>query len=345
MTRIHTSILSLALMTVAASSFAQSDRAMDRRGGGNSRENAQSSQRSNSEPRGRQNEVSRSGRVDYRTNNNVRVDSTQRRNDNNYQRSDNNRPVHNEYHPVDQRQDEHRNDVHRNLPDQVNRGDRNVIIRDNRHWDHDGDRHGYRQYRRDWRDDNFYYPWYRFEPGRQAYCSPWYLYNNLPPYISETRIIFGHSPEVIFDWRTYNYRPHAYQYHYDDDRYSERRSLDHVLDDLSYAFERQDRGTLDRYLPRNGEVAISQDGLYRYDLRANDFADMIDDMVVATRTERYQVLQVQLNDDCRAQVEIRHDYRDSWGDRKCVYHRLMLERERDGDWVIRRFGTSQYREY
>jgi hypothetical protein len=206
-------------------------------------------------------------------------------------------------------------------------------------------RFGYTHYDSRWCDDYFYYPYYAFDPYRNnVVCSPWYYYAQLPPYYVTTHCSFVQS----YVWSPfigvrYNWTPIRYNDGYNDGYYNNRRNndVDYVLDDLTNAFERNDRRAAGRLVPRGGKVAIIIDGQYAYSINADDFYDTFMDAINNTRTRDYQILDVQTRRDTIA-VRARHDYEDPWGRRVSVYHYFRLE-EDGRDWVIREFGTSESR--
>lgn len=200
-----------------------------------------------------------------------------------------------------------------------------------------GWRVGYYHYDRGWRDDNFCYPFYSFDPyaHRNTYVSPWYYYPTLPAYVVPDRCVFmTYRPSIGWAGRDYRWnRP--------DDRFHEDEDLDYAIDDLRNAFENEDRRSTGRLVPTRGSVHVNMDGVYRYSLSADDFYDMFQDAIESVRTIDYRILRVRAGRN-NAEVLAQHDYRDPWGRRITVYHTYFLELERRS-YVIREFGTSDRR--
>lgn len=218
------------------------------------------------------------------------------------------------------------------LPSQVFRSEN---IRVNNNW-----RRGYYSYRDNWRDDNFCYPYYTFNPwtaNRSCSVSPWYYYPHLPGYIWASRITYYDNCSWNFSIGTsYNWHSRGGYSNYDNDR--NRSELDDALYDIENAFERQDRRALERLIPERGRVNIYMDGTYCYSLNGDDFYDLMLDNIQDTDTVRYTITRVTTSRD-EAQVSASHDYIDPWGRRQCVYHHYRLERDRYG-YTITDFLTS-----
>lgn len=312
------------------------DGSRDRSGGGSSGDRDRNNQPYRSEQSsdsrtkredagGRKQEKSRSGEVRYSSTNNVTVTSSQ----------------------VDSRtfRSFPREQIPPSLADQVRRSDRNVSV----NLSYNGFRTGYCQYNRNWRDDNFYYPFYQFQPVRNVVCSPWYLYSNLPPYIFVDRITILTPPSSFYNnwdpisYRYYGRRSWSRNWDSDRDRYADQ--LDDTLDDIMDAFERRDRRRFEQYIPNRGTVAISQDGVYAYSLDVDDFADLATDLIQGTRTNDYRVVNVRTQGLGRVNVLMQHNYTDSWNYNRTVWHSYVLEAGRRGRYEITEFGTSSYRNW
>ncbi|HVL37892.1 MAG TPA: hypothetical protein VM328_00750 [Fimbriimonadaceae bacterium] len=206
-------------------------------------------------------------------------------------------------------------------------------------------RSGYVHYDHRWRDDYFCYPYYQFVPVyNNCVVSPWYYYPHLPGYIVIGRI--QPIQFAIWSWQGTPYQWRRTTTHYYggyDNLYWNRNDLDYALDDLVQAFERQDVRTLGRLVPRQGRVNIALEGNYGYSLHVDDFYDMLADVALSSRTNRYWIEDVRTWRDS-ANVLARHEYVDPWGRRTSLYHMFRLEAERGG-YVIRDFGTSTYRRW
>lgn len=197
-------------------------------------------------------------------------------------------------------------------------------------------RSGYYHYDPYWCDDYFWSRWYIFNPYRSnCVISPWYWYPSLPGYLNYNCISIVNIPIVVWNGSYYNYR-RGYGY-YDNYR---RGYLDSSIDDIVDAFERSDRRSLSRVIPRSGRVNIYTNGRYDYSLRADDFYDLMLDAIYNVRTRSYNVVRVETYRD-EAEVVARHSFIDPWGRTNTVYHWYRLEEERNG-YVITNFGTSDY---
>lgn len=195
-----------------------------------------------------------------------------------------------------------------------------------------GLRYGYVGYNRRWRDDYFLCPFYAFDPyaGATLVVSPWYGYSFLPPYLDESRVTivedYGSAYDSNDPWQDY------------DPRQGGDRDLDHALDDVQDAFERNSDRSAERLLPQSGRVAIFNEGRYDYSVNAADFREMFLDGVEESETVRYAVTGVQVRG-TEVHLTAHHEYTDSWGTTQSVEHTYTLRYE-SGRYVIREFGTS-----
>lgn len=215
------------------------------------------------------------------------------------------------------------------LEHQVRREDRIRIITNGRR--------GYVHYNPSWCDDWFYSPWYVFDPFR-SHCvvSPWYWYPHLPGYLSLSRVVYVQVPVIVFG-SSYDWNPPSRGWN--NTRYTE---LDYTVDDLVRGFERADMRLIGRLAPREGRVHYYFDGQYEYSLHAEDFYDMMSDLVEGTQTLNYRVLDVRRNRG-DAVVFAEHVFLDSWGARRSNYHMIRLEERDRGRYEIAEFGTSANR--
>ena len=174
-------------------------------------------------------------------------------------------------------------------------------------------------------------PW--FAP---CYCSPWYYYPCLPAYVAAPNVVIVDSyPSTNWVGNDYDWDPGS--------RTATNPMLDDSVTDLVQAFEGDDHKAIDRVIPHSGNVNIYVDGKYSYSLKANDFYDTYVDGIESTKTDRYEVLDVKASKDgATARVTAKHVYNDPWGNRTYVYHSYFLVKEGD-EYVIREFGTSDYR--
>lgn len=189
-------------------------------------------------------------------------------------------------------------------------------------------------------DDFFGYPHYVFDPfAFRGGCvvSPWYYYVSLPAYVVSTRVVYinsNYSSRGNWSWCNWDR----------DNRYSWSNGFDRTDDqydairDLVDTFENSDRQLGADLVPTRGNVSIYTDGRYSYTLNADDFYDLFMDGINNNDTRRYEIMRVETN---RRGIRIlaRHDTTDPWGNRKSVYQRVYMEKERNR-YVIREFGTS-----
>lgn len=201
---------------------------------------------------------------------------------------------------------------------------------------------GYHHWDPNWRDDNYCYPHYSFDPYQhRSMISPWYYYPYLPGYVSYTRV-YTVSPlsQLIFGDQ-YNWRRSNRSWDndgYDRDR---RNDLDYAIEDIQDAYLDNDVRAVSRLVPRGGMVTLNVDGATVYGVSSDDFYDMLVDSIESSRTLDYEIVDViTMNDE--ADVIARHVFRDSWGERVSVYHKYRLVYER-GKAVIRGFGSSRGR--
>ncbi len=239
-------------------------------------------------------------------------------------------------------------DLPRGMDRLVGRQDR-VREHDSRDWDRDRDRYrrGYYAYNSRWTDDYFYYPYYRFTWGRDAFPSPWYYYPHLPAYIYRERL----TPlEQLFRWlggERYNYRGYSSwndnSWGRDDDwsrGYGDRGegSLDDVLISLERAFERGRFVSMDELIPRSGRVRVELQDEWSYSMSSDDFYDMMRDLVENTRTRSYRITDVQVGRQ-GVRVQAVHDFVDPWRSTERVTHTYLLQESRWG-YVITYFRTE-----
>ena len=195
-------------------------------------------------------------------------------------------------------------------------------------------RTGYTQYNSRWCDDDFWYPYYgfRFEP-RNTIFSPWYCYSNLPGYINIGRVRFG-SVCVNVDI----FQPVRWDYNRRYDRYSPYYALDTAVDDISNVFNRRDMRALDRLVPRNDWVQIKGEWERDYEIRSDDYYDMMRDLVNSTNTRSFRIDRVE---EARgyARVLATHTYSDAGRYDSRVSMEFILEQDRRGSYVITEFGT------
>jgi hypothetical protein len=205
---------------------------------------------------------------------------------------------------------------------------------------YNGYRVGYYHYDRSWRDDWFFYPFYAFNPWQQrnVVCSPWYYYPTLPPYIHSQRIII-----IQTGWPSQNWSGNTYRWNQPTDRWGRYNELDYAVDDIVQSFERRDYRSVERVIPRRGNVHIYMDGRYSYSLHPDDFYDLYVDGIENARTVRYEIVEVRQSGRT-ARVTARHQFVDPWNQRSTTYHDYFLEQE-GRDYVIREFGTTNHRNW
>lgn len=201
---------------------------------------------------------------------------------------------------------------------------------------HPNYRRGYTQYDRSWTDDWFSYPFYQFDYNDRCAFSPWYLYPQLPAYVSGVRIRVDLPHfSVSFDSR-------RCRWDVDDpyDRGSEDWALRNAAGDVRRMFERRDGRSLDRLLPDRGSVVIRNGYGQPYCVNTSDFYDMMMDNIYATRTVRYDILDTYVGRG-GAEIVARHTFQDPWGGRDSVIHTYRLQEVWRDQYQIVEFGTSR----
>lgn len=223
------------------------------------------------------------------------------------------------------------------LPGRVYRTDRVGIV--------NGYRTGYYHYNRNWRDDNFWFPYYTFNPwGSNCVVSPFYNYAFVPGYIGINRVTVINSYNTPWYWQNgvvYNWNQ-GYQNgsYFNNDRRSDRAARD-AVDDLRDGFEKGEPRLLSRLVGRNGQVAILRDGRYDYSVDVDAFDDLLRDLTMNAQTRNYRIEDSRVYNDS-VRIVARHEYVDPWGTPQTMYHHILLTSERES-YVIREFGTSPNR--
>ncbi len=204
-------------------------------------------------------------------------------------------------------------------------------------------RSGYCHYNPGWNDNWFYYPHYTFSyiPGH-CYASPFYYYPHVPGYIASVRVVIGNVRFVIFANEHYEWRRPRYGYYGGYQRYEDRYDvIDYQIDNLVTAFERGSVRYMDNMVPRGGYVHVQLEDDDDYQMRSEDFYDMLADIVEGTDTLEYRVRDVRYG---RGQyvIEAEHVYRDPWGGTDTKYHTIVMERDREG-YEIAYFRVDRFR--
>lgn len=208
-----------------------------------------------------------------------------------------------------------------------------------------------------YRHPQWCYPAYYYEPSSVCVASPFYYYPELPPYLSVSCVTYGgyYAPfgasytsytyvypgQCSFQrqWSDNPYTSSGRSYSYDENRYSDRTKFDRALDDVVDGFGAGDFHYVENLIPDSGSVAISQDGIVRYSLGAQDFGNMYRDLVQTTRSRGYEITDVRVFPDDSARVLARHTRIDAFGNRTSVYHEYLMAYE-NHRFVIRRFGVN-----
>lgn len=229
--------------------------------------------------------------------------------------------------------------------------------RDDRRWDDDrsnnwGWRSGYWQYNRDWRDSYFSYPHYRFAYTNYACPSPWYGYVNLPAYIDPARCVntvsinFGWGLGIRYTWSSYNdYSRRGYYRTYD--RYYTQPvgygdlDLDYAVSGIQNGFRNRDLSQFDTLLPRNSSVYVDLGDRPGYSLRSDDFYDMLNDVINATNTQSYSIVEV-FNNGRESTVVADHRFVDAWGGTVTQRHWFGLTRDRYGYRIVSFRSSARY---
>ena len=197
-----------------------------------------------------------------------------------------------------------------------------VVKGDNRY------RNGYHHYDRNFRDNDFWYPHYGFQwyDGCNYVPSPFYYYPHLPAYLSTIRVTIGPLSwthcESRYNWVAPNYDRYGYQ----SDRNGD---FDYSVSDIERAFESRSLRYLAHLIPTRGRIEIDMDRDNQYSIDAEDFYDLMRDLVEGTRTTSYRIRDVYRDGD-RASVEAIHEYTDTWGRTESVRHTFGLREGRRG---------------
>ncbi|MBS1721813.1 MAG: hypothetical protein JSS66_02275 [Armatimonadetes bacterium] len=200
-----------------------------------------------------------------------------------------------------------------------------IRVNDNRY------RNGYYGYNRGWVDNNFSYPYYGFNwyDGCNYVTSPFYWYYHLPAYVDIVRVNIGPihwvNCSTHYDWSPIGYDRYGYD--------SSRADLDYAVSDLQRSFERGNMRYIATMIPTRGRVEIDAGWNNQYTIDADDFYDMMRDLVEGTRTIDYRIVDV-CRDGSRATVTAEHVYTDSWGREACVRHQYGLREGRRGFEIV-----------
>ena len=204
-------------------------------------------------------------------------------------------------------------------------------------------RAGYYHYDPGWCDDYFVYPHYRFNYEDNCVPSPWYRYGHLPAYVNQVRVRFD-----IPEWNFSIDGTYSWGQDRDDDSWGwgDRNDrwdrgvqgrLRAAIYDIERVFTRRDLRALGRLVPRRGEVVIRSQDTRPYVVRSDDFYDMFADAVFTTRTRSYRLERLTTGRG-GAYAIFRHEFVDSWNQRRQQFHSYVFEDDR---WepVIVEFGV------
>jgi hypothetical protein len=171
---------------------------------------------------------------------------------------------------------------------------------------------------------------------------------NLPAYIDPSRCLnsvsvnFGWGLGIRYTWSSYN-------------DYSQRRSrtydrvytqpigygdldLDYAVSGIQNGFRNRDMAQFDTLLPRGDSVYVDLGDRPGYNLRNDDFYDMLNDVVNATTTLSYSIVDV-YNNGRESTVVADHRFTDAWGGTVVQRHWFGLARDRYGYRIVS-FRTS-----
>lgn len=212
-------------------------------------------------------------------------------------------------------------------------------------------RHGYYHRDRGWRDWHFGYGYYMFFPVPwDCVFSPYYWYWSVPGYFHYHRVWY-HRPRIIILFGghiPWTYCGRGYSFYYTTysqySNYSSYNALDRALSDLVDAFKYSDATLLDKFLPRDSEVAIYIDGTYSYTMKSDDYYDVTADLIYSVYTTNFEIVQVQRARSGEYRIAARHDYKDVWNAQQTSWLTFTLER-RGSSYVITEAGTSRFQPY
>lgn len=186
------------------------------------------------------------------------------------------------------------------------------------------------------RDTRLYYNHYTTRRDNSCF-SPFYYYSFVPSYIDRVRVCNTPIFSISFRWDNCRY-DWSYRDRYD--RW-DSADLDYAVRDLRRAFTDRSIRSLQKVLPRRGDITITTKYDRPYNLRADDFEDMMTDIVLQSETRRYDILRVDRNNRY-ARVLAQHVFRDSCGDTRTAYHWYTLEDDGFG-YEIREFRSDDRR--
>ncbi len=208
-----------------------------------------------------------------------------------------------------------------------------------RHWDepragasvHIAYRSGYYGYGLNWADRAFRFRFYVFDyPKANPAFSPWYYYPQLPAYVDSRKVSFN-IPNLRIDVG----QRESY------DRRNDRldRDLSNAVLDLTDAVEKGDTHLIGQLVPQGYSVVVDPPVGRSYQMNSDDFYSLFSDMATITRTQNFDVTEVQEGRDW-AQVYARQDFDDPWGRRTTEFFRITLEYAKNG-FRIAEVSTSQ----
>lgn len=170
--------------------------------------------------------------------------------------------------------------------------------------------------------------------------SPWYHYANMPGYINIVRINFDF---ISFEWRSGS----TYRWQYDNRRNDDwgwnsnyrRDYIDEAVDDIYDSFTRGRIRYMEHLISDRDFVNVDMGRYAQYQLRGDDFYDLVRDLVEGTQTLDYRIREVK-NNRGRLTIVADHLYRDPWGREKSTRHYYGLEEDRRGGYQIVAFKVD-----
>lgn len=205
-------------------------------------------------------------------------------------------------------------------------------------------RSGYYQYDRGFNDDRFYYPHYSFGYHDRSVISPWYCYTNLPGYLNVNRVRYDVVGIRLGPLQIWNYQANnGYgRSGYGNTNYG-RNSYDYYVDtavtDLVNVFLRRDLRALDQIMPTQKWVYLTGGWGDGYSVSSDDAYDMMRDLVTSTNTRGFWVKNVEVGGDAM-RIRAEHQYFDAWNQPNSVYLEFIFQQERSGRFYVREMSAD-----
>lgn len=205
-------------------------------------------------------------------------------------------------------------------------------------------RTGYYQYDRGFNDDRFYYPHYSFGYHDRSVISPLYCYSNLPGYLNRNRVRYDVVGIRLGPLQIWNYQAsNSYNRSGYGSNHYNRNSYDYyvnaAVNDLASVFQRRDLRALDQIMPTQKWVYLNGSWGEGYSVSSDDAYDMVRDLVTSTNTRGFWIKNVEVGGDV-ARVRTEHQYFDAWNQPNTVYLEFIFQQERSGRFYVREMSAD-----